>query len=70
MKPLPPIFAVQGAGDRWLAISPSGRPHDRRFDRQELRAIDSGSDRAVLAANGSVANGRVPYLPPTLLKSQ
>jgi hypothetical protein len=42
MKPLPAVFAMCCVRDRWLAVSPSGRPHDRRFDRQELRAGDLG----------------------------
>ena len=33
-------FAAGGFGEHWFAISPSGRPHDRRFDRTELRSVD------------------------------
>jgi hypothetical protein len=44
MKPLPPVFAVCCVErDCWLVVARSGRPHDRTFDRQELRAVDSGA---------------------------
>jgi hypothetical protein len=39
-KPLPPAFAVTCVQDRWFAISPSGRPHDRTIDRQVMGADD------------------------------
>ena len=42
-KPLPPVFAVCGVGDRWFLRAPNQRPHDRTFDRRELRAGGSGA---------------------------
>jgi hypothetical protein len=41
MKPLPGVYAVHFAGDRWLSIAPDQRAmHGRTFERIELRTAD------------------------------
>jgi hypothetical protein len=59
MTELPGIFAVSCYdGKHWVAVWPSGRPHDRRFDRQSMRAVDC---EALVAASDEIAP-----LPPTI----
>jgi hypothetical protein len=41
MKPLPPLFAVQHIGDRWLVVAPSEYTFTRTLERRELRLGDA-----------------------------
>ena len=41
MKPLPPFFAVQHIGDRWLVVAPSEYTFTRTLERRELRLGDA-----------------------------
>jgi hypothetical protein len=45
MIQLPPAFAVSCTGGRWFAVAPSNwsLAAGQTFERQELRAVDSGS---------------------------
>ena len=58
MKPPPPVFAAHCVKDRWFLVAPSHRPHDRTFDREELRAVDFGA----LDIN-TTADGHRRFLP-------
>jgi hypothetical protein len=44
-RELPAVYTATKSGGRWYAESAWGRPHDRRYDRRDLRSGDVIPDR-------------------------
>jgi hypothetical protein len=64
MKPLPEVFAVQSAGDRWLIVYPADeRTLTRTFERKLLRSRDRPCvipERVDLDSLEKIASVRAP----------